>query len=62
LTLLGLFNPTLREMPEMLYEWQQPFVMDDSKFRRTFGTEPTPMRQAIRESIDWFRSHTPAKH
>lgn len=62
LTLLGLFNPTLREMPEMLYEWQQPFIMDDSKFRRTFGTEPTPMRQAIRESVAWFRHHTPAKH
>lgn len=61
LTLLGLFNPVLREMPEMLYEWQQPFVMDDSKFRRTFGGEPTPMRQAIRESIAWFRSHAPAK-
>ena len=62
LTLLGLFNPTLREMPEMLYEWQQPFIMDDSKFRRTFGTEPTPMRQAIRESIAWFRSQAPVKH
>lgn len=61
LTLLGLFNPTLREMPEMLYEWEKPFVMDDSKFRRTFGCEPTPMRQAIRESIAWFRRHSPAK-
>lgn len=55
LTLLGFFNPMLREMPEMLYEWEKPFVMDDSKFRRVFGGEPTPMRQAIRESIAWFR-------
>ncbi len=57
---LGLFNATLREMPEMLYEWEKPFVMDDSKFRRTFGTEPTPLRQAIRETVAWFRAHPAA--
>jgi len=61
LTLLGLFNPMLREMPEMLYEWEKPFVMDDSKFRRVFGSEPTPMRQAIRESVAWFRNQPVVK-
>jgi len=35
-------------------------VMDDSKFRRTFGTEPTPLRQAIRETVAWFRAHPAA--
>lgn len=60
LRLLGLFNPLLREMPEMLYEWQKPFVMDDSKFRKAFGTQPTPMVTAIEETVAWFRAN-PAK-
>jgi len=58
LSLIGLFNPTMREMPEMIYEWEEPFVMDDSKFRRAFGTSPTPMRQAIQETVDWFRARS----
>jgi nucleoside-diphosphate-sugar epimerase len=56
LSLLGMFNPTLREMPEMLYEWQKPFVMDDSKIRKAFGVQPTPMRQAVQETVGWFRA------
>lgn len=55
LQLLGLFNPTLRELPEMLYEWEKPFVMDDSKFRRVFGMQPTPLRQAIAETLVWIK-------
>ena len=39
-------------------EWEEPFVMDDSKFRRAFGTSPTPMRQAIQETADWFRGRS----
>ena len=58
LSIIGLFNSTLREMPEMLYEWEEPFVMDDGKFRRVFGTSPTPLRQAIQETVDWFRAQT----
>lgn len=56
LNLVGMFNPTVREMPEMLYEWQKPFVMDDSKIRNAFGLQPTPMRQAIGETVAWFRA------
>src|ERR671916_2444191 len=34
---LGLFNPALRETIEMLYEFEEPFVVDQSDFTRTFG-------------------------
>jgi nucleoside-diphosphate-sugar epimerase len=51
LRMLGLFNPTIREVIEMLYQVEQPFVMDDSKFRARFGMQPTPLAQAIRETV-----------
>lgn len=60
LNLIGLFNPILREMPEMLYEWNQPFVMDSSAFQQTFGMQPTPIRDMVRETIEWTRSNASA--
>jgi nucleoside-diphosphate-sugar epimerase len=62
LRLLGLFDPVVRELPEMAYEFDQPFVVDSSRFTRAFGGAPTPHREAIRQTIAWFRARqqTPA--
>jgi nucleoside-diphosphate-sugar epimerase len=53
---LGLFNPEMREMIEMLYEFEEPFVVDHSKFERAFGEHATPLREAIGETVRWYRS------
>jgi nucleoside-diphosphate-sugar epimerase len=55
LSFIGLFNKTLAEMPEMLYEFTQPFIMDSSEFTRRFGVQATPMKQAIAESVAFAR-------
>ena len=54
---MGLFNPTLREVGEMLYEFEQPFIVDHSKFARAFGRPANPSRDAIRQTLDWYRQH-----
>jgi nucleoside-diphosphate-sugar epimerase len=54
---LGLFNPELREMKEMFYEFDQPYIVDDSKFRQAFGGDVTEPRIAIAETLDWYRQH-----
>lgn len=56
LSILGLFSPDIREMREMLYEFDEPFVMDDSDFRDAFPTEVTPHDVAIAETLDWYRA------
>jgi nucleoside-diphosphate-sugar epimerase len=56
LGVLGLFNPVLREVAEMAYEFEDPFMMDSSKFARAFGADPTPHREAIRATVEWFRA------
>lgn len=56
LSLIGLFNKTLAEMPEMLYEFTQPFIMDSSKFTKVFGMQPTPMNAAVAETIAFAHS------
>jgi nucleoside-diphosphate-sugar epimerase len=52
---MGLFNPPLRETIEMLYEFEEPFVVDHSDFEQAFGMRPTPLRQAIGETVRWYR-------
>jgi nucleoside-diphosphate-sugar epimerase len=58
LRLIGLFNPTVRELDEMRYEFTQPFVVDSSKAETRLGIEPTPLEQAIAETVAWFRDRT----
>jgi nucleoside-diphosphate-sugar epimerase len=57
---LGFFNPALRETIEMLYEFEEPFVVDDSRFERAFGEQATPLREAIRRIVRWYRYERPA--
>lgn len=54
---MGLFNPTTREIIEMLYEFEQPFVVDGSKAEQRLGLTPTPLEQSLAETIAWFREH-----
>jgi len=56
--LLGLFNPTIRELVEMTYEFDEPFVLDSAKFQSTFGASPTPLATAIAATVDWYRSRS----
>jgi nucleoside-diphosphate-sugar epimerase len=56
LRVMGLFNPGMREMIEMLYEFEEPFVVDDSKFEQAFGEQATPLKEAIRRALgSWLR-------
>jgi nucleoside-diphosphate-sugar epimerase len=51
----GIAVPILRELAEMSYQYEQPFVVDSSKFERAFGVHPTPLPEAIRQTLDWVR-------
>ncbi len=59
--MLGLVNPLLREVAEMLYEFNEPFVVDSSKFVQAFGDIATPHREAVRQTLEWFRLRAQTK-
>jgi hypothetical protein len=52
---IGLVMPFMRELPEMAYQWEVPFVIDDAKFRARFGTAPTPLAEQIATTAAWAR-------
>jgi nucleoside-diphosphate-sugar epimerase len=58
--LLGLASPIMRELAEMMYEWEHPWVVDHAAFERAFGASPTPHDQALRETVAWFRARAGA--
>jgi nucleoside-diphosphate-sugar epimerase len=51
------FHRISKETLGILYQWTNPFVVDDSRFRDTFGpVEVTPLDEAVRTSVDWYRT------
>jgi nucleoside-diphosphate-sugar epimerase len=51
----GLFIPEARELPEMLYQWTAPFVIDDAAYRARFNRAPTPVDRIVRDTVAWAR-------
>jgi nucleoside-diphosphate-sugar epimerase len=54
---LGVFNGNVHELKEMLYEFEEPFIVDDSRFKATFGDIATPLPEAIDATVAWFRAN-----
>lgn len=52
----GVFNSIIRETAEMTYQFRQPFVVDDARFRATFGWGATSWDEAIAASVAWGRA------
>ena len=56
LKVLGRFDTEVRELLEMLYEFEEPFISDGRALQATFGFQPTPLRAALGATVDWYRS------
>jgi nucleoside-diphosphate-sugar epimerase len=57
----GLFISEAKEMVEMMYEFEQPFIVDSRKFENTFGMKATPMKDAVKETVIWYKNHPEKK-
>jgi nucleoside-diphosphate-sugar epimerase len=52
----GLFSPLMREVLEVLYQKEEPYIVDGSRFRKTFGFEPTPLEEGVKRTLEWYRA------
>jgi nucleoside-diphosphate-sugar epimerase len=57
---LGLVNPMMRELPEVAYQLDQPFLMDSSAAQRELGLVPTPADDVLRAILSAYA--VPARH
>lgn len=53
---LGNFVPLMREVDEMLYQWDEPFVIDDWRFRHRFRQGSTDVDEAAAATVNWAQS------
>jgi nucleoside-diphosphate-sugar epimerase len=53
---LGLINPVMRGLAEMSYQFDEPFVLDTSRYESVFGTAGTPLAAAIAATVAWYRA------
>jgi nucleoside-diphosphate-sugar epimerase len=53
---LGLFMPIVRELGEMAYQWEEPFEVDDARFRGRHGAIAAPRDEAARQTVAWGRA------
>ncbi|WP_410511124.1 NAD-dependent epimerase/dehydratase family protein [Paenibacillus sp. BR2-3] len=57
--LAGMFDKETKEFHELLYEFQYPLVLNDSKFTNRFPSyAATPHTEAVKETLSWFRANT----
>jgi len=64
LRIIGTVDRGTREFLHTLYQFEQPWIVDDGRYRRTFGAEVTPLDDALATTLAWFRdpSLDPTRH
>ena len=52
--LMGLFIPFLKEAHEMLYQDENGYVLDSSRFEKTFNFTPTSYEEGVKATAAWY--------
>jgi nucleoside-diphosphate-sugar epimerase len=52
---MGLFNSVMRELPEVAYQFEEPFILDSTAAQTTFDLAPTPWDDMLAGTIDKYR-------
>jgi nucleoside-diphosphate-sugar epimerase len=53
LSLAGLFNQAMKELKEMNYQNEYPYLFSSEKFNKAFGFTPTSYAEGINETVKW---------
>jgi nucleoside-diphosphate-sugar epimerase len=57
LGLAGLFNRTMKELKEMNYQNEYPYLFSSGKFNKAFGFAPTSYAEGIKATVQWAVAH-----
>jgi nucleoside-diphosphate-sugar epimerase len=62
LRMMGTVNPTMRELVEMQYQFEEPFVVDSSLILGELGLGATPLEDAVAATLARYRSSGRRSH
>lgn len=52
----GLFNPFIKELYEMAYQFEYPYLVNHDKYISRFGDHITYPSQVVKETVEWYLS------
>jgi nucleoside-diphosphate-sugar epimerase len=52
---LAITNPTIREILEMQYQFEEPFIVDSTTFTTRLGMHATPLSDAVERTLTTYR-------
>ncbi|MFJ2197867.1 NAD-dependent epimerase/dehydratase family protein [Streptomyces violaceusniger] len=55
LGLASLVSPLLRELKEVRYQFDRPFVVDASAYEAAFAVRATPVDDQVKATVEWWR-------
>ena len=50
-SIMGWFSPIMKELSEMVYQYDRDYIFRSDKFEERFGVKPTPYSEGIKEVI-----------
>ncbi len=53
----SLFSSAARDKLDVFYQFEKPFIIDTSKFEKTFRMTATPLAEAVRQTLNWYREN-----
>ncbi|WP_336321833.1 NAD-dependent epimerase/dehydratase family protein [Streptomyces lavendofoliae] len=56
----SLLSPLVRELKEVRYQFDRPFVVDSSAYESAFTVRATPVDEQVGATVDWWRDHPAA--
>ncbi|MBK6858982.1 MAG: NAD-dependent epimerase/dehydratase family protein [Saprospiraceae bacterium] len=59
--ILGMFIPIMKEFPEMMYQYEQDYLFDSSKFEKRFGITATTPKDGVRILIESLKSQNASR-
>jgi len=57
---LGAANRQMRELAEMAYQFDAPFVMDSTRSEAALGLAPTPLEEGLAATVAWWATRSAA--
>ncbi|MEO8399271.1 MAG: NAD-dependent epimerase/dehydratase family protein [Ignavibacteriaceae bacterium] len=57
LKIIGLFNKTIKENNEMLYQYDSDYLFDSTKFEKRFNFKPTSYTDGIKETMKFMKAN-----
>lgn len=55
LGIVGLFVPIMKEMREMIYQYEDDYYFDSTKFNRRFEYKPSTPEVSVKRVVDYFK-------